>query len=106
MKIKVYRHGEILLKKISKLPKGLKASDSKTLMRGSHENSHTIDNGKIYFVEQEFIFGYLVAQDTNLLHPEHGKGTGAIKKARIPNGVYKLIKQREFTPEGLIPVVD
>lgn len=107
MKTKAFRHGEIGLLPVKKLPKGLKASESKCLMQGSHGNSHSIDNGKLYFVkENDFVFGYLVAKNTDLLHAEHGKGPGAIKKAKLPDGIYQLIKQQEFTPEGLIPVAD
>ena len=104
MKQKAYRHGEIALVKIDSLPDGLKASTSKVLMIGSHGNNHSIDNGVFYPVKEEgFVFGYLEAKDTNLLHPEHKDETGG---AKIEDGFYKLVKQTEFTPEGLIPVVD
>ncbi len=104
MKTKCYRHGEILLKKISKLPKGLKVSDSKCIMQGSHSNSHTINNGKLYFVKEgTYVFGYLVAKDTSLLHPEHSPKVG---QAKLPNGIYQLLKQQEYTPNGLVPVID
>lgn len=107
MKEQCYRHGEICLLKVDKLPKGLKVSDSKTLEVGSHGNSHSFDNGKFYpSKENDFVFGYLVAKDTSLLHPEHGVGKGSIKKGKIKDGIYQLIKQQEFTPEGLIPVID
>ncbi len=98
-----YRHGEILLLKIEKLPEGLKKSDTKTFMVGSHGNSHSIDKGQLYLTKDPINFGYLVAKDTNLLHPEHQDETGG---AKIKNGIYQLIKQQEFTPEGLIPVID
>ena len=104
VKTKVFRHGEICLKKVSKLPKSLKISNSNVIMKGSHSNSHTIDNGKLYFVkESEFVFGYLVAKNTSLLHPEHSPKVG---QAKLPNGIYQLIKQNEYTPNGLIPVID
>lgn len=103
MKQKAYRHGEIMLLKVPKLPKGLEISNSKTFMVGSHGNSHSIDQGKLYFTNEGTTFGYLVAKDTNLLHPEHKEKSG---KAPIENGVYKLIKQQEYTPSGLIPVID
>lgn len=103
MKQKAYRHGEIMLLKVSKLPAGLKISDQKTFMVGSHGNSHSVNQGKIYFKEDGISFGYLVAKDTILLHPEHKDETGG---AKIPNGVYKLIKQQEYTPDGLIPIID
>ncbi len=90
--------------KVESLPKGLKVSKSKVIMTGSHGNNHTITTGKLYFKnESEFVFGYLVAKSTTLLHPEHGDKNG---RAKIEDGVYRLIKQNEFTPQGLIPVVD
>jgi len=99
-----YRHGEILLVKIDKLPKGLKVSESKVIINGSHSNAHTINNGKLYFAKEgDFIFGYLVAKNTSLLHPEHSPKIG---DAKIKDGVYQLVKQNEFTPQGLIPVID
>ena len=104
MKKQAIRHGEVLLVKVDSLPKGLKVSNSKVFMIGSHDHNHSINNGKIYFVkENDFVFGYLVAKNTSLLHPEHSP---KIKDAKIKDGVYQLIKQQEFTPEGLVPVID
>lgn len=107
MKQKAYRHGEVLLVKVDKFPKDLeqsKQSKSKVIMTGSHGNNHTIDNGKLYFKKNgDFEFGYLVAKNTSLLHPEHSPKVG---KAKIKDGIYKLIKQNEYTPQGLIPVKD
>ena len=101
---KAYRHGEICLVKIDKLPEGIEPSKSKTIMTGSHGNNHDIDNGILYFKqENEFVFGYLVAENTNLLHPEHKDESGT---AKIEDGIYQLIKQNEYTPEGLVPIVD
>lgn len=102
--MKNYRHGEIGLIGIKELPEGLEESKTKVLMVGSHNNSHTIDKGKIYLKkEDDFVFGYLVAKDTSLLHPEHSPKVG---DAKIEDGVYKLIKQNEFTPDGLVPIID
>lgn len=105
MKKQAYRHGEILLVKVDSLPIGLELSNSKILMTGSHGNNHSIDNGELYFVnnESEFTFGYLVAKDTSLYHPEHKDDTG---KAKIKDGIYQLIKQQEYTPDGLVPIID
>ena len=103
---KAYRHGEIALVSIKKLPSGLKESKDKVLIQGSHGNSHSFDNGKLYRKDDGYVFGYLVAKNTTLFHHEHGEGKGQIKKAKIPDGIYQLIKQQEFTPEGLVPVVD
>ena len=99
-----YRHGEICFLKIAKLPKGLQKEKTNVLASGSHGNSHTFNNGKLYLKkEDEFVLGYFVAKDTSLIHPEHSPKIG---DARLPNGVYQLRKQHEHTPEGLIPVID
>ena len=106
-KKQAYRHGEILLVKIDKIPKSLKENTSKIIMQGSHGNSHSIDTGKLYFKKEgNYVFGYLVAKNTNLLHVEHGVGSGSLKKAKIEDGIYQLIKQQEYTPDGLIPIID
>jgi len=96
-----YRHGEIALLKIDTLPKCLKQTKTNILMTGSHANSHTFNKGKIYLKEDGQTFGYLVAENTKLFHPEHSP-----KGCKIKDGVYQLIKQQEFTPDGFKPVID
>lgn len=72
-------------------------------MVGSHGNNHSIDNGVFYKKQEGITFGYLEAKNTSLLHPEHSPKVG---DAKIQDGYYQLIKQVEYTPDGLIPVVD
>ena len=129
--MKNYRHGEIGLFQIEKLPKGLKKSESKIIMQGSHGNSHSIDNGELYFKNVDnYIFGYLVAKNTKLQHFEHGNicsvcgydklintntcsqcNTDFVKEkkyrlAKINNGVFELRKQNEIVNSELKPVID
>jgi len=101
MKKQCYRHGEICLLKIDTLPKRLKQTKTNVLMTGSHANSHTFDKGKIYLKSDGQTFGYLVAESTKLFHPEHSP-----KGCKIQDGIYQLIKQQEFTPDGFKPVID
>ena len=103
-----YRHGEIALIAIDKLPEQLIKSGSKIIVSGSHGNNHEISQGDLYFKNVgQFIFGYLAAKNTTLLHPEHGKSNILGKKiAKIKNGIYELRKQQEYTPDGLKPVID
>jgi hypothetical protein len=100
-KKRLYRHGELGLLVISTLPKGLKETKTNVLMTGSHSNSHTFDKGKIYLKSDGQTFGYLVADNTKLFHPEHSP-----KGAKIKDGIYQLIKQQEVTPDGFRPIVD
>lgn len=103
--IKAYRHGEIAFVYIKKLPTKLKKSNSKIIVQGSHGNAHSFYNGELYFKQDGYILGYFKAKNTTLLHSEHGVGKN-IKKAKLPDGVYEIRKQLEFTPSGLIPVID
>lgn len=99
MKILI-RQGDLALVRISKLPVGLKETKTKVMVHGSHNHDHSIDKGKLYFKKvDDHVFGYLVAKDTTIDHPEHGGMT-------LKNGVYELRKQTEFTPQGLVPVID
>lgn len=100
---KAYRHGEVLLLKIDTLPDGLIKSNTNVFMVGSHGHNHSIDNGELYLQQDGTTHGYLVANNTSLIHPEHSPNVG---DAKIEDGIYQIIKQQEYTPEGLKPVID
>ncbi len=105
-----YRHGDMALISVEKLPEGLKKSNSKILMKGSHGNNHSFENGEFYPQNKNrFVFGYLVAKkNCCLFHITHGKKTNGkrLKKAKIKTGIYELRKQQEDTHVGLEPVLD
>ena len=102
-----YRHGDLALIGIDKLPDNLEETKNKTLMTGSRGNPHSINTGKVYFKNvDEYVFGYLVAKGTMLYHREHGEGKKELKVARIKDGIYELRKQNEQTHEGLKPIID
>lgn len=106
---KLFRHGEIVFVKIEKLPNDLVESESKVIVKGQNGHSHSINNGKLYFKNADtYIFGYLVAKNTSLLHDEHGVIIDGSKSriAKLPNGVYELRKQQEFINNELKPVID
>ena len=112
---KAIRHGDLCLVKIGKLPGGLTASDTKTLMQGSHGHNHDVLGGAIYFKDvDQFIFGYLDAAEGCILsHPEHGDGNlkdivagKTLCKAQIEPGVYELRRQFEQTHDEMRPVID
>lgn len=98
--MKAYRHGENLILKIDKLPEDVKELETNIFATGSSNNNHSVTTGKLYKKENEL---YLEAKDTSLIHPEHSPNNG---DAKIEDGFYQIIKQVEFTPEGLKPVID
>ena len=103
-----YRHGDLALLEIKKVPKGAKKSVSKELMKGSGNHPHTFDNGELYTIDgDDFIIGYLKAKDTKLYHLEHGEDVGTgLKEAKIEDGIYELRHQVEETNKGMRVVED
>lgn len=95
-----YRHGECCILKIDKLPKEAKATKEKVFARGSRGHDHSISSGILYKKDGK---QYLKAENTNLLHPEHSPKVG---DAKIEDGFYQIIGQVEYTPDGLVPVID
>lgn len=106
---KFYRHGDLALVSIEKLPAGLKPARTNVLMEGSHGNPHKVQNGTVYLKKvDEFVFGYLVAKKgCTLIHVDHGDGKrGMEKTAHLPEGIYELRRQVEKTHQGMKPVID
>ena len=104
-----YRHGDMALIRIEKLPEGLIKSDSKVLMTGSGGNDHTYNVGEFYpKVVDNFIFGYFVAYtETKLFHLEHGcKKTSELKEMPFRADVYMLKKQNAYINGQMKPVID
>ena len=98
-----YRHGEVFMMRVDKLPEGLKPSKEKVFMVGSHGHDHKIKNGTLYFKqEDQYVFGYLEAKNTTLIHPEHSPK----EDAKIEDGYYQLRKQQEWVNSELKPVID
>lgn len=109
MKPKGYRHGDLAFIQIDKLPEGLKESKTNIILQtGSGGNPHSFKGGKFYpKQESDYIIGCLETKDTILYHPEHGdKKIGAVKEAKIKDGIYEIRRQVEKTHEGMRPVVD
>ena len=107
MKTKALRHGEIVFEAIEKLPAGLKKSESKEFLVGSHGHPHSYDKGTLYLKrEDDFVFGYFVAKGTKLYHAEHGEGKFGNKECKLPNGIYRLRRAVEFINSEMKQVID
>lgn len=107
MTTQCYRHGEICFEIIDTLPQGLEKSNQNVFMKGSHGNPHGFDNGDLYLKnEDEYVFGYFVAKNTTLTHPEHGDSGGKLKKAKLPDNIYRLRHAVEYINGELKQVID
>lgn len=103
-----YRHGDLCLVGIEKLPKGLKKSTSKILLQGNTGNNHNFNNGVFYpHVKGDYIKGYFVAKNSTLLHNDHGDTkNGSVLEAKIEDGIYEVRGQVEKSHDGFRPVID
>ena len=102
-----YRHGDIALIGISKIPSNMKKTTTKVLHNGK-SNTHSFDNGAFYPKTEGIVIGFFQAKKTTLFHPEHGneiKGKN-LKEAKIKDGAYEVRVQQEITHEGMKPVED
>ena len=100
---KNYRHGNICLLGIEKLPEGLIPSKTQILIQqGSGGNPHTFKGGVFYpKKEGDFLLGYLEAKKTKLYHVEHSP-----EGAAIEDRIYEVRFQVEATHEGMKQVID
>lgn len=87
----IYRHGDVLLKKIDTLPNNTIKQNTKTIALGEVTgHSHRFDGGQVCVFEnkqkQKFVE---VTEDTVLIHEEH-------KSINVIQGVYEVIIEREY----------
>lgn len=110
--MKAIRHWDCALIQINKLPEWLTKSNTRIFLAGKN-NNHVIDKGDIYILkdhnalrDNEFLYGYLVAKETTLIHNEHSPMSDKNRNAIIPDWVYALYKQKENTADGFKIVQD
>lgn len=102
-----YRQGDLLFKRVSKLPTGLSRWKDNIILRGEATgHAHVLQNGQIFHR-----YGYLqrltpqteiyieVENNGRVVHEEHAM-------LELPLGIYQVIRQREFSPWGITGVHD
>lgn len=98
-----YRQGDVLLVKVDSMPKAAvaeAAQDSIVLAYGEttgHAHRVSAQNAKIYALNEERFLE--IHQATNLVHEEHDP-------IALTPGVYRVVRQREYTPERIRRVSD
>ena len=93
------RQGDVLLRKIGRLPTGLVAKDRTLAVGEITGHHHTLNAGKVFVDSggQQFV---QLAAPTVLAHQEHAP-------LAVPKGVYQVVLQREFdVVEGVRRVLD
>ena len=106
--MKIYRHGDLLLIKVSEKPKGeFKKSKDNVLLEGEASNHFHRLNSKTAVIEKTIptkendwnIGWFNLVETTPLSHEEH-------ETIDLPAGIYKFFCQREYDPAEERRVID
>ena len=92
----IYRHGDLLIRQIEKLPKGIKEVESNTIAEGeftghSHRLQTAVRTDMKIYTDIDGRKYFKVDKDGKLTHEEH-------KTITIEKGIYEVIIEREFNP--------
>jgi hypothetical protein len=98
----LYRHGDLLVKKVDAIPEGARALHHLVLAEGEVTgHSHRIaerDAAVLYDADFELYFEVRHDRAT-LVHQEHGP-------IELPRGLYRAWRQREYSPREIRYVRD
>jgi hypothetical protein len=98
-----YRQGDVLLVRVGAVPKGAKVeqNDSNIVLAYGETTGHShrisAATAKAYQWQGDRLIE--IHKVTDLVHEEHSP-------IRLEPGIYKLVHQREYTPERVRRVVD
>lgn len=98
----LYRHGDVLVQKVRKVPANAKKQQHVTLAEGEITgHSHRIQEkgAAVMFRDKSELFLEVIAESATIVHEEHAAIT-------LPKGIYRVWQQREYTPERIITVRD
>lgn len=99
------RQGDVLLVLVASVPKSAKRQKTQGQIILAHGevtgHAHTVDAGRATLsVDAEGGVTYLtVTELTEVMHQEHAA-------IALPPGTYKVVRQREYTPEAIRNVAD
>lgn len=98
----LYRHGDVLIRRIVSLPKGAQRRNGATLAQGEVTgHSHRIQQAHAVqlWVQGSELFLEVKDAIATLVHEEH-------RAIELPNGIYRVWRQREYRPDAYVEVMD
>ena len=89
--MKIYRHGDVLLRQINVLPEGLKKTNATTVALGEVTgHSHRFNSGLVTVFEDIKKQKYVaVEEETTLIHEEH-------KPIQVMKGLFQVVMEKEY----------
>ncbi len=98
----LYRHGDVLISSIKKIPEDAKKRPGKMLVEGEitgHSHHFTNSANIQLYQDSEYIYIDVLSPKESLIHEEH-------KPISLEKGQYKVWIQREYTPQEIRRVLD
>jgi len=93
----LFRHGDVMIEKVDRLPKEKRKSKHLILAHGEVTgHSHQIkekDNATLYETPRD-LYLKVTAREATVVHEEHASIT-------LQKGVYRVWRQREYSPEEI-----
>ncbi|HEY9626867.1 MAG TPA: hypothetical protein V6C84_06160 [Coleofasciculaceae cyanobacterium] len=98
----LYRQGDVLISRIAGLPSGAQRQEGVTLAQGEVTgHSHRMDRADAVqlWAQGSELFLEVSAAIATLVHEEH-------RAIELPQGFYRVWKQREYRPGAYVEVMD
>ena len=98
----LFRHGDVLIQQVSELPAAAKPLKHRTLAHGEltgHSHRMKEKDGVALWQSAQELFLRIDADLATVIHQEHAP-------IEIPRGIYRVWRQREYTPERIVVVRD
>lgn len=97
-----YRHGDVMVERVDALPKAAERQQHLTLAEGEltgHRHRIAEAGAAVMYKDRAGLFLEVTAELASLVHEEHAT-------IRLPQGVYRVWQQREYTPQRIVTVRD
>jgi len=96
----MWRQGDLLIVRVNKIPQDAVKQKNRILAEGEATgHMHELDLGDVYEQDGTLYFKVEENETSTLNHPEH-------KAVMFEPGAYKVIRQREYEPNGWKYVAD
>lgn len=98
----LFRHGDVLIQAVGEVPAGAQKMNSDVLAHGEVTgHSHRVEapGGFSLWSAGDVLFLQVQEQAACLVHEEH-------KPIELPVGLYRVWRQREYTPTRIVRVSD
>lgn len=83
------QQGDVLIKRVERIPKGAKAKKGKTLAEGEHTGHSHVAEAEVELFEKDGVLYMSAPNGTTVRHEEH-------KPVNVPAGVYEIGIVQEY----------